>query len=276
MTTAMVQRVNTALRMVGFGALDDEIAAALKLPAFSLNPYVLIRQFWAQVQGRTWDQAMLSANARAKSKNWIAKNLDAKNDFITLMVSSAVNAKLAKDKNIGASQSDNPSDTLMRTLSIIANRRGISTPTTADVTQMKNNSTGNIEVLIPVLIVAVIAQMLAVTIIAVALIYFASQVIDDILSKIECDRELVRLHADYNKIVDYHIQNPSAPWTSDDLKARDELLKSQQYVAGGCTTPKAGPEFPWGWWALGGTVVTAGVLGVVYKDEIKRWLARRT
>jgi len=275
MTLVRYEDFQKALRIVGLGAPIDDVTAALKLPAFSLNPYVLIKQFWAQVQGRSWDQAFASANARATAKKWIANDNPSKQDFITLMVSSAINAKLANDKNISAGGSDNPTDTLARTLQIIAKRRGIKTPTPADATQMKNNSTGNIEVLIPVMIVAVIAQMLAVTAIAIALIYFASLVIDDILSKIECDRELIRLHADYNKIVDYHIQNPNAPWSKEDLKARDDLLEAQKFVAGGCTTPKAGPEFPWGWWMLGGTVVTAGVLGFVYKDDIKAWWASR-
>jgi hypothetical protein len=264
-----------AVNIVGLGAPLDDVAAALKLPAFSLNPYALIRQFWAQVQGRSWDQAMTSANARAMSKKWIASDLPSKDDFITLLVSTAVNGKMAKDKNIGASPTDNPTDTLSRTLYILAQRRGIKTPTPGDVEQMKNSSTGNIEVLIPVLIVAVIAQAIAIMVVAVALIYFSSLVIDDVLSKIECDRELMRLHADYNRIVDRHIQNPNAPWTSDEIKARDALLESQKFVAAGCTKPKTGPEIPWGWWALGGTAITAGVLGVVYKDEIKQWFASR-
>lgn len=275
MTQDLMLAARIARGPIGFGALPDDVTAALNLPSFFSNPYAILKQFWGQVQGRGWDQAMTSANARASSKKWIASDLTSKNDFITLLVSTAVNGKLAQDKNIGASATDNPTDTLGRTLYIIAKRRGLSTPTSADVAQMKNNSTGNIEVLIPVLIVAVIAQAVAIMVIAVALIYFASSVIDDILSKIECDRELMRLHADYNKIVDRHLQNPNLPWTKEETDARDKLLAEQQFVAAGCTTPKPGPDIPWGWWALGGTAVAATVLGVVYKDEIKSWLHHR-
>jgi hypothetical protein len=275
MTQDLMWAASIARGPIGFGALPDDITAALKLPSFFANPYAIVRQFWAQVQGRSWDQAFSSANARAASKKWIASDNPSKEDFITLLVSTAINGKEAQDKNIGASPTDNPTDTLARTLYIIAKRRGIKAPTAGDVAQMKSSSTGNIEVLIPVLIVAVIAQAIAIMVIAVALIYFSSLVIDDILSKIECDRELMRLHADYNKIVDRHLQNPNLPWTKEEVDARDKLLEQQKFVSEGCTKQKPGPE-SWVPWIVGGVAI-AGItsVAIVYKDDIKHWFASR-
>ena len=214
---------------------------------------------------------MTSANARAASGNWVEKDIASKNDLITLLVSSAINAKIAADKGNLDTSND-----LNRTWYVIAQKMGIGVPSATEIDQMKSKSTGNIEVLVPVLIAAVIMQALAVTAIVVALIYVAAQVIDDVLSKIVCDRELVRLHADYNKIVDKHNANPNLPWTSDETKARDDLIASQKFVAAGCTKPKPGIEaWPWGWWVLGGTVLTTGVLGVVYRKQIGEWIDRK-
>lgn len=269
-----MQRDLMVAAQIGLGAPID-IGAAVKLPSFNVNPYVLIRQVWAQAQGRSWDQAFTAANARADAKKWVASDNTSREDFITLLVSTAINVKLVKDKNISAGGSDNPADTLSRTLDIIAKRRGITAPTPAQATQMKNNAAGNIEIAIPLEIIVALIGSLIVAGITVALIYFASQVIDDVLSKIECDRELVRLHADYNKIVDYHIANPNAPWSSDDLKARDDLLAAQAFVAGGCTKKAPGPE-SWVPWIVGGVAI-AGItsVAIVYRDDIKAWFASR-
>jgi hypothetical protein len=261
------------LRIVGLGAPFDDLAALVKLPSFPTNPYAIVRQFWAQVQGRSWDQAMASANARAASQDWKPNDLASKNDLITLLVSTALNIKLAKDKNIGANEADNPPDTLARTWLIISKKMDLGIGSKEDVSKARSASVGNIEIGIPVIIVAVIAEAIIVVGVIAVLCYFASQVIDDVLAKAICDRELVRLHADYNKIVEFHANNPNVPWTQDEINARDRLLNQQQFVAAGCTKQKEG--LPWAWWALGGSALTAGVLGVVYHKEIKDWIASR-
>lgn len=246
-----------ALR-IGLGDLTGDIAAALK---FSTDPLTIAKQFWGQVQGRTWDQAVAASSARATAKNWIANQLDSKNDIITILVSSAIIAKQTTDKGNLEIAND-----LNRTWVILAKRMGKDKPTAADVGKMKSQASAEIAPVI--VIVGIIAAALAVTAIYITLIYFASQIIDDVLSKIECDRELIRLHNEYSKIVDR-----GGPSTDDDRAARDKLLEQQRVVAAGCTTPKPGFDV---WpWILGAGLVSATTLGVVYRKEIGSWLTHR-
>lgn len=258
MNTQLAYQAAALSRSIGLGALTDDVAAALKL---STDPLKIAKQFWGQIQGRTWDQAMTAASARAASKIWPAKNLDAKNDFISILVSSAINAKQAADNGNLEMAND-----LNRTWVILANRMGLDKTTPADAAKLKSQATTEIAPII--IIVGIVMAALAVSAIYIALIYFASQVIDDVLSKIECDRELIRLHNEYNKIVE-----KGGPQSDADKQIRDQLLEQQRIVAAGCTVPKPGFDV---WpWILGVGLVSATTLGVVYRKEIGSWLTKR-
>lgn len=261
--------LHAAANIVGFGAPFDTIAAAINLPSLGTNPYKIIRQFWGQVQGRSWDQAMTSAYARATSEKWVASDQPSRADLITLLVASAVNSKLMADAGNLEVAND-----LSRTWYVIAQRMGIGTSKT-DVDKAKQQAiaTGNIEIGIPIIIVAVLGEALIVIGVTAVLMYFASQVIDDVLSKIVCDRELVRLHAAYNKIVENHSNNPNLPWTDDDRKMRDQLLEQQKFVANGCTKPKLGID-PWPY-VLGAGIIGTTAVALVYRKEIGDLLSRR-
>lgn len=257
-------------RYLGLGDIAGDITAALKLPSFSLDPMAIVRQFWGQVQGRSWDQAMASAYARASSMNWIAKDAGSKADLIALLISSAINSKILADRGDLETAND-----LTRTWVVIARKMGVKAPTPAEIAGVKSRATGNIEVLIPVLIAAVIAEALVAITIVIALVWLASTVIDDVLSKIICDRELVRLHADYNKIIEHRNANPNPnlPKTSDEPAARDKLIEEQKFVAAGCVRPKP-PFDPWPY-VIGIGLVSVATAGVVYHKEIGDWIEGR-
>jgi hypothetical protein len=253
---------------VGLGAPIDTIAAAITLPSLS-DPYKILRQFWGQVQGRSWDQAITSAYARASSEKWVASDQPSRADLITLLVASAVNSKLMAD----VGNLDVAND-LSRTWYVIAQRMGIGTSKTeVDKAKQQAIATGNVEIGIPIIIAAVIGEAIIVVGVTAVLMYFASQVIDDVLSKIVCDRELVRLHSAYNKIVEKHSNDPKLPWTDDDRKMRDQLVEQQKFVASGCVKPKPGID-PWPY-VLGAGIVGTTAVALVYRKEIGEWLSRR-
>lgn len=245
----------------GFGSIVDDIGAAAR---FSVDPYALVRQFWAQIQGRSWDDAIASADARAHAGAWTSGDLAAKNDFITLIVSSAINAKQAYARG----DTEN-GDALMRTWAIVARRAGVKQPTPAETQHMMTTAgieLGAVEALIIGLIVAA-----ALAGILVALCYFASDVIDNVLSKIECDRELIRLQAELDKVIQRH--QDGSPLSDDEKALRDKVLAQQQFVAGGCIARK--PSTDWSLIAVGAGVVGIAVLGVVYAPEIKSLFSTR-
>jgi hypothetical protein len=264
-STEMISAAPTAL-----GAPIDDVVATLKFP--STDPYAVLRQYWAQVQGRSWDAAVSSAYTRATKGNWIMGDLASKNDLITLLVSTGINAKQLSDQGDSARADD-----LIRTWKLIAQRMGINDVSLSNIETIKGKSkaTGNVEVFVPVLIAAVIAETIAAAAVLIALMYFASQVVDDVLAKIVCDRELARLHADYNKIVDQHEQNPGRPWSPAEKKAREDLVAHQKFVIAGCVKQRKTPfDDPWPY-AIGAGILGATVLGVVYRREIGDWIERR-
>lgn len=254
----------------GLGTPIDDALAAIKLP--STDPYVVMRKIWAQVQGRSWEQAISSANARAIKGNWIVGDVASKNDLITLLVSTGINVKQLADHGESARADD-----LLRTWRLIAQRMGIGevSPSNIETIKGKSKATGNVEVFVPVLIAAVIAEAVAAAAVLIALMYFASQVVDDVLSKVVCDRELARLHAEYNQVVERHNQNPNAPWSPEEKKRREELVEHQKFVAAGCVKkPKTPFDDPWPY-AIGAGILGATVLGVVYRREIGDWIEQR-
>ena len=259
----MRMRSLRGLEELGFGALTDDIAAALKI---STDPLTIAKQFWGQIQGRTWDQAIVAASARASSKNWIAKSLEAKNDFITILFSSIIAAKASADGGNLETAND-----LNRTWVIIARRMGIDKTTPAQTDKMK--TTAAAEVAPIVLIVGVIAAALAISAIYIALLYFASKVVDEVLAKIECDRELIRIHNDFNKVVEKHNAEPSLAWSDADKELRDKLLEQQRIVAAGCIKSKGDDFSPWPY-VIGAGLIGATTLAIVYRKNIQNWLSR--
>lgn len=247
---------------VGIGAPLDLTA----LNAISLDPRAALRQFWKQVdlRGRSWDQATVEATSRATSGNWIAGDLDSRADFITLLIHSALNAKLISERD------STSADALNRTWVVIAERMGIR-PSDVNVKQMQTTAAVEAPAIAPIIIIAAIIMSGVVVIsVIVALLYFSTKVVDDVLSKIVCERELLRLHAEYNKVVDKQLGGGQL--TDADRALQSKLEEQQKFVAGGCAKPKQEPSV---WpYAVGAGIVGATILGVVYAPEIKGWLAK--
>lgn len=244
-----------SMKKTGFGSLADDITAAFKIPT---DPLAILAQFWGVVQGRSWNAAFDAANARAAAKRWTANDRASLDDFVTLCVSSAVSAK--KWKNYPASS------LLVQSGDLIAKRAKVKKLTPGDIQRMSSGATGAAE--LPLLYVVIIAAIMeAVIIVAVfaTLAYFGSTVIDDVLSKIECDRELVRLHAEYNKILAN--KQSGSQFTDDEKKVASDLVEQIKFVENNCTKTKP-PLDPWPY-VLGLGVAATAVLGVVYMDEIK-------
>ena len=246
--------LGSLLTSIGFGDVATDITAALKLP--SVDPLKVVKQFWGQIQGRSWDQAVVAATARAKAKDWKSGDQASKNDLITILVSTAINAKMLYD----AGQPEYAD--LLRSCQLIANQMHLGNPTQTDIDKMKTTAAVELEPII--LIVAVIASAMVAVGIVITLCFLAGDVIDNVLSKIECDRELIRLHNDYNNDV---------AAGNKDSSSRDKLLEAQQTVANGCVKPKP-PFSPWPYVA-GAGVLTTAILGVVYRKQIGNWIERK-
>lgn len=242
-------------KAIGLGSIVEDITAAFKIPT---DPIQILPQFWAVVQGRSWVAAIDLANARAKAKNWVAGDKSSLDDFVTLCVSSAANAKRWRDYPA--------SSLLVQSGDLIAKRAKVTKLTPGDIQQIATSGKAVAEIpLIYVVIIAAIMEAVIIVAVFATLAYFASTVIDDVLSKIECDRELVRLHAEYNKILAN--KQPGSQFTDDEKKVASDLVDQIKFVQGNCTKTKPGLD-PWPY-VLGLGVAATAVLGVVYMDEIK-------
>jgi hypothetical protein len=275
--------VGAALRILGLGSPIDDAIAALRLAA---DPIALGKQIWNTIQGRSWDQAVASAYARAASKAWAKNDAASVNDLIALIVSSAINAR----------QTKNPSsaDALNLTWVAFQKRMGIdaSQVTLSQVQQKATQQNAGANILIPIAILGLILQVAVVGAVYAIAIYYAASLVNNYLAVSECDKELARLQAQLDAITAQHNQD-GKPLTPDEKNLQDQLLAQQQLVAGGCTKPaplptppgfrqmppgkgdEPQPPFsPWPYVAIAG-LVTATTIGVVYHKEIGDWLGKR-
>lgn len=276
-------RVGQALQVLGLGALIDDVIAALKLAA---DPIAAGKLAWQQIQGRSWDQAVASAYARAASKSWAKNDTASVNDLIVLIVSSAINAR----------QTNNPAsaDALNLTWVAFQKRMGIdASAVTLPQVQAKATQQGaGANILIPIAILGLILQVAVVGAVYAIAIYYAASLVNNYLAVSECDKELARLQAQIDQITAQHNQD-GKPLTADEKNLQNELLDQQKLVAGGCTKPAplptppgfrqlppgAGdqpqpPFSPWPYVAIAG-LLGATTIGVVYHKEIGDWFARK-
>jgi hypothetical protein len=272
-----------ALQAIGMGALVDDVIAALKLAA---DPIAAGKLAWTQIQGRTWDQAVASAYARAASKGWTKNDTASVNDLIVLIVSSAITARQSK--------SASSADALNLTWIAFEKRMGIdASQITLPQVQQKatqQNASGNI--LIPIAILGLIVQVAVVGAVYAVAIYYAASLVNNYLAVSECDKELARLQAQLDAITAQHNQD-GKPLSQDEKALQDQLLDQQKLVAGGCTKPAPlpippgfrqnapgtgdqpqPPYSPWPYVAIAG-LVSVTALGVVYRKEIGQWFDRK-
>lgn len=267
----------------GFGALSDDIIAVLKVAG---NPIAAAQVAWTQIQGRSWDDAVASAYARAKSKSWAKNDTASVNDLIVLIMSSAFTARDTKNPN--------DADTLNLTWLAFVKRMGID-PSGITLPQLQQKATqqnASANILIPIAILGLIIQVAVVGSVYAIAIYYAASLVNNYLAVSECDKELARLHAQMDAITAQHNKD-GKPLTPDERNLQSQLLEQQRFVASGCVksaplpTPpgfrqlKPGegdkPQEPFDPWpyVAGAGLVTATVLGVVYRKEISGWISSK-
>jgi hypothetical protein len=258
-------------RAAGLGGLMDDTMAALRLSA---DPADAAKKIWAGVQGKTWDGAIGAADARAESRVWDT-GLQAQADLATLALSSACNVR-GLDK-IDSAEAKRVSDALTRTFYILLKRIGRAPSGGASVQQYtSSNLTAGAEIPIGIVIVLAIAA----AVIYVAFFAFIYYVLRDCLSiaatSYTCDREMLRLHSEVDKIVDNHLKDGKG-YSVDELRRIAELEAAQKRVLEGCIEalkPPTPPKPPWDidWSTVGIVAGIVGVtaLGVIYAPEIKR------
>lgn len=269
---------------VGFGAITpDDILAVLKLAS---NPIVAGKIAWAQIQGRSWDDAVASARARAKSGSWTKDDTASVQDLVVLIMSSAFNARDTKD--VGSANA------LNQTWLAYLKRMGIDPTgmTVPDVLQKAKNNNASANILIPIAILGLIVQVLVVGAVYAIAIYYAASIVNNYLAISECDKQLARLQSQMDEITERHIQD-GKPLTPDEKELQNKLLEQQKLVAGGCTKPAPlptppgfrqlepgkgdKPQEPFDPWpyVIGGTILTVGALGIYYRGPIVDWIERR-
>lgn len=260
----------------GLAGLIDDTTAALKL---AVDPINGAKALWAAAQGKTWDGAIGAADARAESRSW-GTDLSSQADLATLALSSALNVSVLDKKN--DAESKRVSDALTRSFYILLKRIGRAPSGGASVQQYtSSNLTAGAEIPIGIVIVLAIAA----AVIYVAFFAFIYFVLRDCLAvtatTFVCDREMMRLHSEVDKIVDNHLKD-GKPYSSDELQRIADLEAAQKRVLEGCLEavkrdppPKMPWDLPWGTVGIVVGIVGLTALGLVYAPEIKHALSPR-
>lgn len=252
----------------GMGGLIDDTATALKI---SLDPVTAAKALWGAAHGGSWDQAVGVADSRAASRSW-GTDFSSQTALSTLALSSAFNV-YALDK-LGTADAKRASDALTRTFYILLKRINRAPSGGASVQQY---TSGNLTAAAEVPIGIIVALAIAVSVIYVAFFAFLYYVLRDCLSvaatSFACDREMMRLHAEVDKIVDNRLKN-GGNYTSEELRRISDLEAAQKRVLEGCVDalkpPPPATDIDWSTIGIVAGILGATVLGVVYAPEIKR------
>lgn len=270
--------VEDGMRVVGAGAIWSGAAA--------LQPQIdWLGQAWRVVDAnsRSWAQANADALARAESGNWLANDATSRSDLLALIVSSAIQARaISTMPDMGAEWSD----TLTRTWLVYIRKLGYNPATlkSSDLrVRMQQEGASQANLAVFDLLLILVAGLVGAVIYAIAF-YAVSSIINNLIAKYFVDQELIRLHGEGQKIVDRHLNDPTAPWTDDEkqilknLESAQAGLASQQGDVPNTIKPfdpnaaaKSFFDSPWVWFGLAG-IAGLVVVGVVYKDEIKKAL----
>lgn len=262
------------MRVVGAGAIWQ--GAAMLQPQLDW-----LGQFWRVIDAdnRSWAEANTAALARAASGKWIADDATSRSDLLALIVSSAFQAKAVQNMPDGGAEW---SDTLTRTWLVFIRKLGYdpSTLKSEDLrAKMKQGGASQANLALFDLLLILVAGLVGAIIYAIAF-YAVSSILNNLISKYFVDQELIRLHADGQRIVDQHLKD-GTPFTDDER----EVLKRLQAMQAGLATQQGqvpntikevdAKEFwnsPWVWAGLA-TVVGGTVLAIVYREELKRALS---
>lgn len=217
-----------------------------------------VKQVWGAIDGagRDFSSAISAAYARAASKKWTSDRVGV-SDLTALVVLSALDSRALREA--GDNASIRAADALDRTWYVISKRNGYQ----AETAQAQKDANKDPKMTAAVPLIAIVAAIAATLIIAgvyVYLIYQAASIIDRQLARdVESD-ELVRLHAEWQKIVDRHIADPNAPWTPEEIATLKRLEDAQAGIRQAIAPPPPEPPKAPGpnWTVLGVAVVAAG------------------
>lgn len=239
-----------------------------------------LNQAWATLDanGRSWSDTLSSAYARAEARNWTAGDATSRSDLLALILASAFSARAVASM---PDQGQRAADDLNATWLVIARKIGYTPDMTVDQLKARVNRENN-----PAAAAAITASFeLVIGVVAVAawviiycfVIYFAYKILDSLLSRIVAFAELIYLQVQVQKIVDRHLADPNLPWTEAEKNELQKLEDMQRGAHGAIVAPPSSDKdegTPAWVWIGGGIVLTGGVLAVVYRDEIKRYLNR--
>jgi len=199
----------------------------------SLGPTIAaVKLAWPNYDGRQFGQAVLDAYARAAAKAW-KNDAASKNDLIALVVSSALCSRAIDDgTQIGA----RAANILANTWTVLAKRTGFSGQSAEDL-KKQSGTTASVEIILIVVAVLAMAGVYA------WIVYKAAEIIERKLSIDAESEELVRLHAEGQKIVDRHLNDPKLPWTPEELKILQDLKDQQEGIHHEMAPPKPANPF---------------------------------
>jgi hypothetical protein len=235
---------------------------------------------WPQIDGRTFSAAMSSAFARAASQNWLANDKGSYADQSALAVGTQLYVEAMRDRP-GDVYSDRWGQALLQTQKILASKAGYKDQSADDV---KNSAPASVKANIE--IIAMVLGILAFIVVAVAVMYFlitnSADVVDNQLARNALERALVQAQGAAEKVIDQHLQNEKAAghqieWSAGELSYLSSLeqLQSQIIHELGLTLAPPAPSIwqtPWPYLGIGAASLV--ILGIVYKDDVKRMLAR--
>jgi hypothetical protein len=179
-----------------------------------------VKLAWQNFDGRPFGKAVLDAYARAASKAW-KNDLASRADLIALCVSSALNSRAIDD---GTPIGTKAANILANTWTVLAKKTGWQGQTADDVRKQAGGTKTSIEIVLIVVAVLAMAGVYA------WIVYKAAEIIETKLAIDAESDELVRLHAESQKIVDRHLENPNLPWTPEELKILQDLKDQQEGV----------------------------------------------
>jgi len=192
--------------------------------ASKLQPQLLALEVAWRVfdpEHRAFTDALRTAYKRAAAKAWPEKEATTRADLVALAIGSGFSARaISSMPNIGV----RASDALNRTWYVLANKLGYRGESADEIkaSAQKQNPTGaEIPVIVIVIAVVAIAAVYAL------IVWKAAQLIDSYLARSAQEQELIRLHAEWQKIVDRHLEDPKLPWTPEELQILDRLEKAQ-------------------------------------------------
>lgn len=232
--------------------------------------------------GRSWDETIASSYARGASRQWVSNDPTSRSDLVALIIATTFSARAVASM---PDQGQRIADDLNRTWYIIAQKVGYTSDMTIDklkkIAQKEQDPATATAAIAIFELIAIVAAIVVNAAIACFAIYYAYKIIDSLLTRIVAFAELIWLQIQVEKITERHLNDPGLPWTDEERKQLDNLEQMQRGAHGAITAPPSSDKpsedgTPWWVFAGAGTVIVGGVVAIVYREQIKRWLDKKS